>query len=270
MITITNLNKVFNPGSINQVNALTDINLDIKDHEFITIIGTNGSGKSTLLNMIAGTIFPDSGKIEIAGADVTTKKEYQRAKYISRVFQNPFSGTAPDMTIAENLLMSYFRGQRRYPKIGLNNDLMKVFREKVEFLEMQLENRLDNIIGTLSGGQRQAITLLMATIREPQVLLLDEHTAALDPKTAAQVINLTKKFIDHGKLTTIMITHSMQQALELGTRTIMMYKGRIIDDISEKEKKKLTVDDLLDKFADLRKKERLTDEIFEQLKREYI
>lgn len=270
MITITNLNKVFNPGSINQVNALTDINLDIKDHEFITIIGTNGSGKSTLLNMIAGTIFPDNGKIEIAGADVTTKKEYQRAKYISRVFQNPFSGTAPDMTIAENLLMSYFRGQRRYPKIGLNNDLMKVFREKVEFLEMQLENRLDNIIGTLSGGQRQAITLLMATIREPQVLLLDEHTAALDPKTAAQVINLTKKFIDHGKLTTIMITHSMQQALELGTRTIMMYKGRIIDDISEKEKKKLTVDDLLDKFADLRKKERLTDEIFEQLKREYI
>ena len=270
MIKITNLNKVFNPGSINQVNALTDINLDVKDHEFITIIGTNGSGKSTLLNMIAGTIFPDNGKIEIAGADVTVKKEFQRAKYISRVFQNPFSGTAPDMTIAENLLMSYYRGERRYPKIGLNHQLLKMFREKVEFLEMQLEDRLDNIIGTLSGGQRQAITLLMSTIREPKVLLLDEHTAALDPKTASQVINLTKKFIEHGRLTTIMITHSMQQALELGTRTIMMYKGRIIDDISEKEKKKLTVDDLLDKFADLRKKERLTDEIFEQLKREYI
>ncbi len=269
MIQLTAINKVFNPGSINEVIALQDINLKINDGEFVTIIGTNGSGKSTLLNMVAGTIEPDNGKIVISGEDVTKEKEFERAKYISRVFQNPFSGTAPKMTIAENLLMAYYRGKRRIPKISLKGHLRKQFREQISALEMQLEDRLDNVIGTLSGGQRQAITLLMAVINNPKVLLLDEHTAALDPKTAAQVIKLTKKFIEHEKLTTIMITHSMQQALQLGTRTIMMYKGRVIEDIDEKEKSRLSVDDLLDKFTDLRKKERLTDDVYEQLRKEY-
>jgi len=269
MIQLTAINKVFNPGSINEVLALQDINLKINDGEFVTIIGTNGSGKSTLLNMIAGTIEPDNGKIRISDEDVTKEKEFERAKYISRVFQNPFSGTAPKMTIAENLLMAYYRGKRRAPKISLKGNLRKQFREQVSALEMQLEDRLDNVIGTLSGGQRQAITLLMSVINSPKVLLLDEHTAALDPKTAAQVIKLTKKFIEQEKLTTIMITHSMQQALQLGTRTIMMYRGRIIEDIDEKEKSRLSVDDLLDKFTDLRKKERLTDDIYEQLRKEY-
>lgn len=269
MITISDLNITFNAGTVNEVKALQDINLKINDGEFVTIIGTNGSGKTTLLNMIAGTILADSGTIKIAGVDVTKKKDFQRAEYISRVFQNPFSGTAPDMTIAENLLIAYQRGKRRMPKISLNQKLIKTFMQQVEALEMQLEDRLDNIIGSLSGGQRQALTLLMSVITQPKVLLLDEHTAALDPKAAAQIIKLTKKFIEQGKLTSVMITHSMQQALELGTRTIMMYKGRIIDDISEKEKKRLTVDDLLEKFADLRKREKLTEDIFDQLKREY-
>lgn len=269
MIKLTEINKVFNPGSINEVVALKDINLKINDGEFLTIIGTNGSGKSTLLNMVAGTIEPDNGKIEISGKDVTKEKEFERAKYISRVFQNPFSGTAPKMTISENLLMAYYRGKKRIPKISLKGNLRRQFREQVSSLEMQLEDRLDNIIGTLSGGQRQAITLLMSVINNPKVLLLDEHTAALDPKTAAQVIKLTKKFIEKENLTTIMITHSMQQALQLGTRTIMMYKGGIIEDIDEKEKSRLSVDDLLDKFTDLRKKERLTDDVYEQLRKEY-
>lgn len=269
MISISNLNITFNSGTINEVKALQNINLKINEGEFVTIIGTNGSGKTTLLNMIAGAILPDTGKILIDDVDVTRKKDYRRAAYIARVFQNPFSGTAPEMTIAENLLLAYQRGRSRLPKISLTHKLEEQFRNQVESLEMQLEGRLDNVIGSLSGGQRQALTLLMSVINQPKVLLLDEHTAALDPKAAAQIIRLTKKFIEQGNLTSVMITHSMQQALELGTRTIMMYKGRIIDDISEKEKKRLTVDDLLDKFAELRKREKLTEDIFDQLKREY-
>lgn len=269
MINISELNVTFNAGTINEVKALRDINLEIKEGEFVTIIGTNGSGKTTLLNMIAGTILPDTGTIKISGVDVTRKKDFERAELISRVFQNPFSGTAPDMTIAENLLIALQRGKRRMPVISLNGKMRKFLSSQVQALEMQLEERLDNVIGSLSGGQRQALTLLMSVINQPKVLLLDEHTAALDPKAAAQVIKLTKKFIEQGSLTSVMITHSMQQALELGTRTIMMYNGRIIDDISEKEKKRLTVDDLLDKFAELRKREKLTEDIFDQLKREY-
>ena len=269
MIQISDLNKKFNPGTINEVIALQEINIQIKNSEFVTIIGTNGSGKTTLLNAIAGSFFPDTGKILIDNVDITNKKEHERAKYISRVFQNPFSGTSPDMTIAENLLLAYQRGQRRFPRISLNPKLKKYFREEIAQLEMQLEDRLDNTIGTLSGGQRQALTLLMAVIKKPKVLLLDEHTAALDPKTASQVIKLTNRFIEQDNLTSVMITHSMQQALDMGTRTIMLYKGKVIDDIDQKGKKYMSADDLLAKFADLRKKERLSDEIFEQLKNEY-
>jgi putative ABC transport system ATP-binding protein len=269
MIRISGLNKTFNEGTINEVKALMEINLNVEPEEFITIIGTNGSGKSTLLNMIAGSILPDTGSIKIFDQDFTKKEDFKRARYVSRVFQNPFSGTAPDMTIEENLLLAYFRGKNKYPVFSLSKIRGKL-REEVAALEMQLENRMDNLIGSLSGGQRQALTLLMAVINRPKVLLLDEHTAALDPKAASQVIKLTEKFISENKLTAVMITHSMQQALELGSRTIMMYKGGIIDDISQAEKNRLTVDDLLDKFAELRKKEKLTEDFLAELKSEYL
>ena len=270
MIRLDHIHKKFNPGTINEVYSLRDVSLDSKEGEFVTVIGTNGSGKSTLLNIIAGTFLPDSGRITIAGNDVTRRWDFGRARYISRVFQNPFMGTAPDMTIAENLLMAVLRGERHFPKIGMNASRLTTFRGEVARLEMQLEDRLDTMIGTLSGGQRQAVTLLMAVIKEPKVLLLDEHTAALDPKSAAQIIKLTKTFIERGRLTALMVTHSMQQALDLGSRTIMMHQGQIIDDISEREKLRLTVDGLLEKFAQLRKSEKLTDEMIEQLRREYV
>ena len=270
MIEISGLHKTFNPGTPNEIYALRGMDLDIEKGDFVTIIGTNGSGKSTLLNAVAGTFLPDRGTIRIDNKDVTREKDFRRAQYISRVFQNPYMGSAPDMTIAENLLMAMQRGERRYPKMSLNRDRLRYFEREVALLEMQLEKRLIDSMGTLSGGQRQALTLLMAVIKPPKVLLLDEHTAALDPKSAAQVVALTKRFIEKGRLTTLMVTHSMHQALELGSRTIMMHQGRIIDDIVGKEKGRLTVDDLLDKFSEVRKQEKLTDDIVEQLRREYL
>lgn len=270
MITLHDIHKKFNAGTQNEVYALSGINLDIRQGEFVTIIGTNGSGKSTLLNLLAGTIAPDTGTVFINDQDVTRQKDYKRAHSIARVFQNPFMGTAPEMTIAENLLIASLRGRKHHLRMGLTTKRLAGFRQQVARLEMQLEDRLDNIIGSLSGGQRQAVSLLMAVIRKPDVLLLDEHTAALDPKSAAQIVALTKAFVKNDNLTTFMVTHSMQQALELGNRTLMMHKGQIIDDICAKEKKQLTVDDLVDKFAQLRKTEKLTDEIIEQLKREYM
>ena len=270
MITITNVHKKFNSGTINEVYSLRGVTLRIDEGDFVTIIGTNGSGKSTLLNAVAGSFLADSGSVVIAGEDMTRKQDFQRAKYISRVFQNPFMGSAPDMTIAENLHMAWLRTHAKTPRWGLSARRREFFREEVKQLEMQLEDRLDTVIGTLSGGQRQAVTLLMAVITRPRVLLLDEHTAALDPKSAAQVIRLTKKFIERDHLTALMVTHSMQQALELGNRTIMMHKGQVIDDISLAEKRRLTVQDLLDKFAELRKTERLTDDMLDVLRREYV
>ena len=270
MITINDFHKRFNPGTINEVYALRGVSLTVHEGDFVTIIGTNGSGKSTLLNAVAGSFLADTGTVEIAGEDMTRKMDFQRAKYISRVFQNPFSGTAPDMTIAENLHMAWLRPSGKTPRWGLSARQRTFFREEVKQLEMQLEDRLDTVIGTLSGGQRQAVTLLMAVITRPRVLLLDEHTAALDPKSAAQVIRLTQKFIERDHLTALMVTHSMQQALELGNRTIMMHKGQVIDDISLADKRRLTVQDLLDKFAELRKTERLTDDMLDTLRREYV
>lgn len=269
MIKLSSVSKTFNPRSSNEVKALQNVSLTIGEGEFLTVVGTNGSGKSTLLNVVSGTTMVDSGSIFIDGKDVTKKSDFKRAHAVSRVFQNPFSGTAPEMTIAENLLIAYRRGRRRFPVITLTRSLRELFKQRVGELEMQLEDRLDQMIGTLSGGQRQAITLLMAVLQQPKVLLLDEHTAALDPKTASQVIALTERFISRHKLTAVMITHSMQQALDLGSTSIMMYKGAIIDTITAKEKRRLTVDDLLGKFADLRKKEKLTDELLEQLRNEY-
>lgn len=270
MLELKGIQKVFNKGTINEMYALRDLSLAIAEGQFVTVIGTNGSGKSTLLNVAAGTVLPDAGRVLLGGLDVTRKQDFERARSISRVFQNPFMGTAPDMTIAENLLLAHLRGRRRYPRFGLSAKRIEWFREKVRELEMQLEDRLDTVIGSLSGGQRQAISLLMAVIQEPKVLLLDEHTAALDPKSAQQVIKLTKTFIDSGKLTTLMVTHSMQQALELGDRTIMMHQGMIIDDIPREERERLTVEDLLDKFADLRKTERLTEEMILDFRRAYL
>ncbi len=269
MIKIKDITKKFHAGSQDEVIALNNISLELREHEFLTVIGTNGSGKSTLLNVIAGNIVPDGGLIEINGECVTKKKDFQRAKSISRVFQNPFMGTAPDMTLAENLLMAWLRGKHHYPKISLNKTGREFLRKRLASLEMQIEDRLDNKMGTLSGGQRQAITLLMAVMQKPKVLLLDEHTAALDPKTAVQVLKLTQRFIAESRLTTLMVTHSMKQALELGTRTIMMHNGQIIDDIPADEKKNITVNDLLEKFEDIRKREKLTPELIEQLKNSY-
>jgi putative ABC transport system ATP-binding protein len=270
MIEITGLHKRFNAGTPNEVYALRGIDLQVSQGDFVTIIGTNGSGKSTVLNAVAGAFTPDRGTIAVAGKDITRKRDHERARYISRVFQNPYMGTAPDMTIAENLLMAMQRGETRYPRVSLNRSRFTRFEQEVSLLEMQMERRLDSLIGTLSGGQRQALTLLMAVIKPPKVLLLDEHTAALDPKSAVQVIELTKRFVEKGGLTTLMVTHSMYQALELGNRTIMMHQGRIIDDIPLREKRRLTVDDLLDKFAEIRKHEKLTEDIVEQLRREYL
>jgi putative tryptophan/tyrosine transport system ATP-binding protein len=270
MIELGHIQKTFNAHTVSEVYVLRGVSLTIKKGDFVTVIGTNGSGKSTLLNVVAGTVLPDSGVVTIAGEDVTKRKDFERAHSVARVFQNPFMGTAADMTIAENLLLAYLRGRKHYLGRGLTHRRLDFFRDRVAELEMQLEGRLGALIGTLSGGQRQAISLLMAVIREPEVLLLDEHTAALDPKSAAQVIKLTKTFIERGSLTTLMVTHSMQQALELGSRTVMMHQGRIIDDISGKEKGRLTVDDLLAKFAELKKSEKLTDEMIEQLRREYL
>ncbi|MFH0997737.1 MAG: ATP-binding cassette domain-containing protein [Pseudomonadota bacterium] len=269
MIEISDLNKTFNAGTVNEVHALKGIHLSIASGDFVTLIGTNGSGKTSLLNAVAGSFFPDHGKIVIDEKDVTAQKDFQRAHSISRVFQSPFMGTATEMTIAENLHIAYLRDQKSLPRIGLGKARCDTYREAVKQLEMQMEDRLNNVIGSLSGGQRQALTLLMAVLRRPKVLLLDEHTAALDPKSATQVIRLTQSFVEQGNLTTLMVTHSMQQALQVGNRTIMMHKGEIIDDIPQAEKQRLTVSDLLDKFAELRKCERLTDQMLEELRREY-
>jgi len=269
MISLKNISVKFNPRSVDEIDALKDVNLEIQEREFVTFIGTNGSGKSTLLNVIAGSIFPDDGQVVIDGKDVTRLPAHRRAFMLSRVFQNPFMSTAPDMSIAENLLMAWFRGRKRYPGFSLNKKLMAFFSERLLELEMGLEGRLNNAAGTLSGGQRQAITLLMAVLIKPKILLLDEHTAALDPKTAAQVSKLTKKFISSGNLTTLMVTHSMKQALEMGNRIIMLHRGQIISDIPAKEKEQLTVEDLLGKFDNIRKKEKLTPEMLTGFRRQY-
>ena len=253
MIKVENVNKTFNSGTIDRMEALKGISLEIKEHEFVTIIGTNGSGKSTLLNVIAGNIIADTGTIMIDHEDVTRKPDFQRAKYIARVFQNPYAGTAPGLTIAENLLMAWFRGRRRFPVASLNKELKNRFSAQIASLDIQLEDRLESLMGGLSGGQRQAVTLLMAVLQTPKVLLLDEHAAALDPKTAGQVVRLTQKFADAHKLTVLMVTHSMKHALAMGTRILMMHHGRIVEDIPEEEKKHLTPEDLLAKFEDLRK-----------------
>lgn len=250
MIKLTNIYKTFNPNTINEKLALNNINLTLNDGDFVTVIGGNGAGKSTLLNAIAGVFLPDSGLVEIDGKDITRFPEYKRAKYIGRVFQDPMFGTASNMQIIENLALAYRRGERRTFKWMLDKRKEADIKNKVNVLGLGLENRLTSKVGLLSGGQRQALTLLMATIKKPSLLLLDEHTAALDPHTARIVLDISKEIVETQKITTLMITHNMKDAINCGNRLIMMDEGKIIYDVSGEEKKRLTIEDLLKKFED--------------------
>jgi len=251
MLYIENLYKVFNIGTINEKRALVGLNLHIKKGGFVTVIGGNGAGKSTLLNMIAGVYMPEKGKIVLAGQDITRMPEYKRAALLGRVFQDPMRGTAADMEIIENLAIAARRGKKRTLKWGVTKQEKEQYVEYLKMLDLGLENRIHTKVGLLSGGQRQALTLLMATLREPELLLLDEHTAALDPKTAVKVLQLTEELVTKNNLTTLMITHNMKDAIRFGNRLIMMHEGKIIYDVSGEEKKKLTVADLLDKFENV-------------------
>lgn len=252
MIEIEKLEKTFTQPGGDRVPALRSVDLTIPTGQFITVIGTNGSGKSTLLNAIAGTFLPDAGSIRIADVDVSKQPEFRRAALIGRVFQDPFKGTCPTMSVAENLRLAELRGERRGLRLGLNKKALERYHTLLKGLGMRLENRLKASMGTLSGGQRQAVTLLMSTLKRPQLLLLDEHTAALDPRAAEQVINVTNQVVREHSLTTMMVTHSMEQALEQGDRTIMMHRGEILADLSGKEREGLDVNDLLKRFAELR------------------
>ena len=249
MLKITNLQKTFNPGTVNAKTALTGVNLTLKDGDFVTVIGGNGAGKSTLLNAIAGVWKVDYGTIEIDGVDVTLMPEHKRAQFLGRVFQDPMKGTSPDMEIAENLAIAARRGTKRKLIWGIKKNERQKYRELLATLELGLEDRLSSKVGLLSGGQRQAVTLLMATLRRPKLLLLDEHTAALDPKTAEKVLQLTDKVVSENNLTTLMITHNMRDAIAHGNRLIMMHEGNIIIDVEGEEKKKLTVEDLMSMFT---------------------
>lgn len=248
MLEIKNVFKTFNPGTVNEKRALNGINLTLNEGDFVTVIGGNGAGKSTMLNMVAGVYPVDSGSIVIDGVDVTKLPEHKRAKYIGRVFQDPMTGTAADMQIVENLALASRRGKFRTLKQGVTKKEKAHYAEILKTLDLGLETRLTSKVGLLSGGQRQAITLLMATLKKPKVLLLDEHTAALDPKTAAKVLELTTEIVEKDNLTTIMITHNMKDAIAIGNRLIMMNDGKIIYDVAGEEKKNLTTADLLEKF----------------------
>ncbi len=249
MLEVREAYKTFNAGTVNEKRALNGVSLTLKDGDFATVIGGNGAGKSTLLNLVAGVFSADSGSITIGGQDVTRLPEHKRAKFIGRVFQDPMMGTAATMQIEENLALAARRGQSRTLRVGITKGEREEYRELLKLLDLGLEERLTSKVGLLSGGQRQALTLLMATLKKPKLLLLDEHTAALDPKTAAKVLSTTERIVQRDRLTTLMITHNMRDAIAHGNRLIMMYDGRIVIDISGEEKKKLTVEDLLAKFG---------------------
>ncbi len=250
MLDINRISKTFNAGTVNEKRALDGLELHLQEGDFVTVIGGNGAGKSTMLNAIAGTWFVDQGNILIDGVDVTRLPEHKRAAYLGRVFQDPMTGTAASMQIEENLALASRRGKRRSLRKGITAKERESYKEQLQILELGLENRLTTGVGLLSGGQRQALTLLMATLQKPKLLLLDEHTAALDPKTAAKVLEATDKIVGKDNLTTIMITHNMKDAIAHGNRLVMMHEGHIIYDVSGGEKKKLTVSDLLHKFEE--------------------
>ena len=270
MVRLSSACKTFHAGTVNEVRPLQVVDLEIIEGGFVIVLGGNGSGKSTLLNAIAGSFSLDSGHIELDGHEVTAWPEHRRAALIGRVFQNPFSGTAPNMTIAENFALATRRGRFRGLTWATSRQRMEELRDRVRDLRMGLENRLDTAIGSLSGGQRQALTLLMATWLKPRLLLLDEHTAALDPKSADQVIALTDQIVRREQLTTLMVTHSMQQAVNLGDRIVMMHKGQVLHDFDAREKRRLRVDDLLAVFENVRRKELLDESAAELLRGQYV
>ena len=249
MLEIKEIWKTFNAGTVNEKQALRGVSLTLNDGDFCTVIGGNGAGKSTMLNAVAGTWQVDAGTISIGGTDVTHLPEYKRAPYIGRVFQDPMLGTAPTMQILENLALAARRGQRRGLGWGVTKDEKTRYQDMLQKLDLGLEDRLTSKVGLLSGGQRQALTLLMASLQKPKLLLLDEHTAALDPKTAAKVLDLSDRIVSESHLTTMMVTHNMKDAIAHGNRLIMMYDGKILIDVSGEEKKKLTVLQLLELFS---------------------
>ena len=249
MLDIQSIYKTFNAGTVNEKRALNGVSLHLNEGDFVTVIGGNGAGKSTLLNAVAGVWPVDEGTITIGGADVTRLPEHKRAKYIGRVFQDPMMGTAATMQIEENLALAARRGKSRTLRSGITKAEREEYKEMLKILDLGLEDRMTSKVGLLSGGQRQALTLLMATLQKPQLLLLDEHTAALDPKTAAKVLDATEKIVSRDNLTTLMITHNMRDAIAHGNRLIMMFEGRVVVDVSGEEKKKLTVEQLLELFS---------------------
>ena len=249
MLKLDNISLTFNPGTVNEKKALSGLSLHLPEGDFVTILGSNGAGKSTLFNTIAGTYIPDSGKVYLDGKDITQLPDYKRSKEIGRLFQDPLKGTAPNMTIEENLALAYLRANHTKSPFSMVSKADRAeFRERLAMLNLGLEDRMNTSVGLLSGGQRQAVTLLMATLNRPKLLLLDEHTAALDPKTAAKVLELTDQIVQKNKLTTLMITHNMKDAITHGNRLIMMHEGNIIIDVSGEEKKHLTVEQLLNLF----------------------
>ena len=249
MLKLENISLTFNPGTVNEKKALSGLSLHLPEGDFVTILGSNGAGKSTLFNTIAGTYIPDSGKVYLDGKDITVLPDYKRSKEIGRLFQDPLKGTAPNMTIEENLALAYLRANHTKSPFSMVSKADRAeFRERLAMLNLGLEDRMNTSVGLLSGGQRQALTLLMATLVTPKILLLDEHTAALDPGTAEIVLELTKKIVAENNITCLMITHNLASSLAIGNRTIMMADGRIVLDIGGEERKGLTVDDLLQRF----------------------
>lgn len=260
MLKLEQISVTFNEGTLDEKKALRNINLELEKGEFVTIIGGNGAGKSTLMNVISGNIISDTGNVYINGRPVGHLPEYKRSRHIGRVFQDPMSGTAPSMTIEENLAMAYARNKRRTLRLGVTKQRRKEFQEHLRTLNLGLENRLNAKVGLLSGGERQALSLLMATFTEPEILLLDEHTAALDPARAELITQLTSEIVEKFQLTTLMVTHNMQQALDMGDRLIMMDAGQIIFDVRGDEKKKLTIPQLLEEFQRIRGRQLVSDQ----------
>lgn len=252
MLHLNQIHKIFNEGTPDEKIAIDHVNLTLKPGDFVTIIGSNGAGKSTLMNIISGVLVPDIGEIHIGGKNITNISEFKRSKMVGRVFQDPMAGTAPSMTIEENLAMAFSRNKSRTLRRGVTKKRRDYFREVLESLHLGLENRLHAKVGLLSGGERQALSLLMATFTEPSILLLDEHTAALDPSRAELITNLTREIVHRYQLTTLMVTHNMQQAIDLGNRLIMMDKGQIILEVDEENKKQLTIESLLEEFKRIR------------------
>ncbi|MBO3444731.1 ATP-binding cassette domain-containing protein [Clostridium sp. CCUG 7971] len=261
MLKIKSINKGFNKETINETSIFNNFNLEINKGDFITIVGSNGAGKSTLLNIISGALELDSGNIFLEEKDITNLKEHKKSRFISRVFQDPTKGTSPSMTILENLSLADNKGSSFGLSLGVNKKKIEKFKDPLSILNLGLEDKINTKVGMLSGGQRQALSLLMATLNTPKILLLDEHTAALDPKTSENIINLTNKIVKEKNITTIMITHNLNHAIEFGNRLLMMHRGEIILDIGRLEKKNLTKNDLIEEFNKITFKEELSDRI---------